>query len=311
MRLHAPQVVTHQFAQLHSLLLRQVLPTLQQTPPRVLEHFPAALTLQFPGFLCPHLIELFVKLLHHVKSIQNVHRPRGLLRAHLHVVTPHVRADELQSRERAVRNRFEKSSQTLLCPVLPNVQQTPTVGINLVHQRQVLVTPAISDFIDADRFHRFDFAMNYAPADDPLHRPKHRVPTRPEDRRGLLPAQSLGPAGQKDSVTVSRAVLAIGPGDSLDGHAAARAIDASHAVQEEHRKGPQRDELESPLAQRVVLGPLRPHLLQTGRPRPMGLDVDKDFAAVVGETSVAVNETLLLFNAAEDSPELHLVRCEA
>lgn len=58
-------------------------------------------------------------------------------------------------------------------------------------------------------------------------------------------------------------------------------------------------------------GPLRPHLLQIGRLRPWGLDVDQDFAAVVGETSVAVNETLLLFNAVEDSLELNLVRCEA
>ena len=43
----------------------------------------------------------------------------------------------------------------------------------------------------------------------------------------------------------------------------------------------------------------------------VGLDVDQDFAAVVGETGVAVHETLLLFDAVEDSLELHLVRCGA
>jgi hypothetical protein len=153
--------------------------------------------------------------------------------------------------------------------------------------------------------------VNDAPADDPQHRPKHRVPTRPEDRRRLLPAQSLGPGCQENSVTVSRAVFAIGPGNPFDGHAAARAIDASHASQEEHRNGPQRDELESPLAQRILLGAFTTALTADLSAPTVGLDVDRDFAAVVGETSVAVNEALLLFNAVEDSLDFHLVRCEA
>ncbi len=52
--------------------------------------------------------------------------------------------------------------------LLRNVQQTPTAVIGLVNPGQIVVTQAVSDFIDADRFHRFDFAMNCAPADDPM-----------------------------------------------------------------------------------------------------------------------------------------------
>ena len=310
-RLHTLQVVPHQLAHLCRLLFRQVLRTLQQAPPRVLEHFPATFPLQLPCFLRTHLIELFVELLHHVKTVQNVHRARGLLRDHRHVVAPHVRTDELQPLKGTGRNRREEPSQALLRAVLGDVQQTPTLGIDLVHQRQVLVTPPVSDFIDPDRFNPLDFTVNHAPVHDPLHRPKHSVPTRPEDRPGLLPTQAFGPGGEEDSVAVRRAVLTICPGNPLDGHAAAPAVDTPHAVEEEHRNGPQRDELEPPLTQGVVLGTFATALAADRSATAVGMDVDQDFAAIVSEAGVAVNETLLLFDAVEDSPELHLVRCEA
>lgn len=47
-------------------------------------------------------------------------------------------------------------------------------------------------------------------------------------------------------------MLALGPRYLLYRDTAAWAIDAPHAVQEEHRNRPQRNKLESPLAKRVV-----------------------------------------------------------
>ncbi len=95
-------------------------------------------------------------------------------------------------------------------------------------------------------------------------------------------------------------MLAIGPGDPLDGHAAARAVDASHAVQQEHRNGPQWDELESPLAQRVVLVAFATALAADRSAPPVSPDVNEDFVALFSQTGVAVNETFLLSDAVED-----------
>jgi len=292
------------------LLLRPVLGKLQQNKFGVLEQMASALTLQFPRFLRTNLIDLLVELLHHVEAIQDVQHAFRLLRDHRHVIAPHVRANELQPCERSFWDHVEESSQTFLRSVLGHVQQTPTIRIDLVHQRQVLVPPAVGDFIDADRFNFPDFPMNHALMDDPLHRPKHRVPTRAEDRRGLLPTEPLGPGREKNPVTVCRAVLAIGPRHPFDGHAATRAVDAAHAVQEEHRNGPERDEFESSLAERVVPRAL---LAAPATDRPTAavrMDVDQDFTAAACETWVTVDETLLLFDAVEDSLELHLVRSE-
>jgi hypothetical protein len=47
-------------------------------------------------------------------------------------------------------------------------------------------------------------------------------------------------------------VLTIAPGNLLDHHATIPAVDASHAVQQENQKAPQRNELETPLGKMIV-----------------------------------------------------------
>jgi hypothetical protein len=47
-------------------------------------------------------------------------------------------------------------------------------------------------------------------------------------------------------------VLTIAPGNLLDYHTTMPTVDASHAVEQENQKAPQRNELEAPLGKMVV-----------------------------------------------------------
>ena len=122
-----------------------------------------------------------------------MHRTFGLLGDHRHVLTPHVRADELQAFDGGFRDRAKETTQTFLGSVTGDVQQATAIGVDLVHQRQVFVAAAISDLIDADRFDGPDFTVRQSPADDPVDRAKDGVPTGAEDHRGFLPAESVWP----------------------------------------------------------------------------------------------------------------------
>jgi hypothetical protein len=64
---------------------------------------------------------------------------------------------------------------------------------------------------------------------------------------GFLPGELPRPAGQKQHIGSGQLVLTIAPGNLLDHHATIPAVDASHAVQQENQKAPQRNELETPL----------------------------------------------------------------
>lgn len=81
------------------------------------------------------------------------------------------------------------------------------------------------------------------------------------------------------------------------------------ALKEEHRNGPDRDELESPLAPRVVLGAFATTSAAKRSAPAVRVDVDEDFTAALGQPWVSVREPLLLFDGYENGPELHLVRC--
>jgi len=47
-------------------------------------------------------------------------------------------------------------------------------------------------------------------------------------------------------------VLPIAPGNLLDHHTTVPAVDASHAVEKENQKAPQRNELKTPLGKMIV-----------------------------------------------------------
>ena len=127
------------------------------------------------------------------------------------------------------------------------------------------------DFIDADRANPGEIHVISAPRDRHRDRPEHLVPAGAEDARDLLPTEALGPAREKPHVGGRQLVLPVGPGHPLDGHAAARAIDAAHHVEKEHAQAPERDELEAARRQAGrTRAPASPHPAHRGRLRRCG-----------------------------------------
>jgi hypothetical protein len=77
-------------------------------------------------------------------------------------------------------------------------------------------------------------------------------------RYGMLrpfPSTKGDPAGQKKHIGFRQCAFAVAPGNFLDSYnATAATIDATHGVQEEHEKPPQRDELKASLGELVITG---------------------------------------------------------
>jgi len=102
-------------------------------------------------------------------------------------------------------------------------------------------------------------------------------------------------------------LLALAPRHPLDGHAACRAIDPPHRVDEEHRDVPERHELEPSRRKPVVSRPL---LAASRADRPAvgpGLDVDLEFRLdqAVHEADPRVDERLVPLDAVENTLEMH------
>src|SRR6056297_513242 len=190
-----------------------------------------------------------------MKAIKDMHRIGGALCDHVHVLSPHVGANELQACQRRLRNRLEESSQAVLGAVFGDVQPAPTTLVDLVDQRQIPVPSLVRNFVDAECFDVPDLPVHQSPTHDPVDRSENRVPTAAEDCGSFLPGEPLGPAGQEDPVAISRLMLAVGPGDSLDLHAAIGTLDTTHRIDEVHRDCPQWHELETTLEQTIVAGP--------------------------------------------------------
>src|ERR1019366_6322596 len=111
---------------------------------------------------------------------------------------------------------------------------------------------AVSAPVFADGADRLQRAMLQAPADHILDGVAHLVPGGVERLGGFLPGELPRPAGQKQHIGSGQLVLTIAPGNLLDHHATIPAVDASHAVQQENQKAPQRNELEAPLGKMIV-----------------------------------------------------------
>jgi hypothetical protein len=107
------EVVLQQVPERQVLLGRQILRTLQQQPPRLLQNRLISLASQLLRFARTNLVDRLVQMTHDVKPIQNVDRLRGLLRHHLQVGTPHVAAHIPQTRRPLLAEPAEEAKQRL------------------------------------------------------------------------------------------------------------------------------------------------------------------------------------------------------
>ena len=144
-----------------------------------------------------------------------------------------------------------------------------------------------------------------------MHGVPHRVadvlPGGVEHRGDFHPGKPPRPTSQEPLVVDRQPALARRPGNTLDRHAALRAVHAAHGVNEDHGDLPQRDELEPPFVQAVIprtaLAAARADGPAVG-PRP-----DRDFQrgphGILAPARRAVDEGRVTSHAVEDSLELH------
>jgi hypothetical protein len=151
--------------------------------------------------------------------------------------------------------------------------------------------------------------MRQPPAHGHGHRPEHVVPGGVKDLGHARPTQPLRPRGQKPRVGRGELVLALGPGNGLHPHPAARALHSLPGIDEEDGQAPQGDELEAPGGQRVVAGAgsLTPRAPRLAIGAAMQLDLQMQPPGRFPEPHGAVYEAGLRLQPIQDSLELHPV----
>ena len=102
-------------------------------------------------------------------------------------------------------------------------------------------------------------------------------------------------------------MFAVGPRHFLDRNAASATGNAAHRVNKKHRDSPQGHELKPPLAERIVTWSFATTAAANRSASLVRSERNQSRCPVLVPSDVVVNEALLLFNAIEDSLELHLV----
>src|SRR6202049_4167351 len=148
----------------------------------------------------------------------------------------------------------EKCSKLLTGGFLADPQQSDAALLDLIDQGEVLVAFGILDLIDADRLDRPEMAVFEPPRHHIFHRLADLVPTGAERHGGFLPGQLACPVGEKQHIGLGELVLAARPWQLFDPHPAGPAIDAPHAVKQQHHEAPERDEFEAAQAEVIIAG---------------------------------------------------------
>src|SRR5207249_4833427 len=76
---------------------------------------------------------------------------------------PHVRADEFDAFRQRLADAPEELLETLDGAVLADPQQSRAALLDLVDERQILVTSGVLDLVDADRLDRSEIAVLQPP----------------------------------------------------------------------------------------------------------------------------------------------------
>ena len=151
--------------------------------------------------------------------------------------------------------------------------------------------------------------MRQAPLHGHRDGSEHVVPGGVKRLGHRRPAQPPGPDGQKPRVGRRELVLALGPGNGLDSHAASATLHAVSGVQKEDGEAPQGHELEAPRRQRVVAraGLLTPRAARPAMGPRAQFDLEVQPSGLFAEPDGTVHEPGLLLEAIQDSLHLHPV----
>src|SRR5262249_11306785 len=108
---------------------------------------------------------------------------------------------------------------------------------------------------------------------------------------GFLPREFSRPSGQEEHVWLGEMMLAVAPGNFLDHHAAATAVHAAHAVEEEDQESPEGNEFEAPLREMIVTGRRLVAARADGRRTLAWPNFDFDAFLVLTPARVLINES--------------------
>ena len=149
-----------------------------------------------------------------------------------------------------------KEASRALFGSLMGVPEQSLGAADLVDKCEGGVAAAPLDLVHADCLDPGEITMGDAPQNGVVHSLKHVFPCRLEGDSSLFPRQPLRLSSEEPAVRRRQMLLALGPRHAIYGHAALRAIDPPQGVDEEHRDGPQRDELEPSGREPIVAGTL-------------------------------------------------------
>src|SRR3990170_1867828 len=309
MAAHALQIVFEQLRELHCLLIREILASLEQTPARVLQHRLIAILLQ-AGRLGPsHFVQRLIHLLHDVKAVQDVHDLRQLLGNDVQVRLPHVATDKTDGLTRLVVESLEESSQAVLRALSGDPQQSFHPLLDLVDQRQVVMSPLPLDLIHANRLERTEILVEDAPENRVFDRLKDVPPRGAEDCGHFLPGQIFGPTGQEPTIARRQMALSHRPRHTLDRHAAGGAVHPPQGIHEVHGHSPEGHKLKPPLRKPIITGSptTAARANRPSIPARMQLNLERRLLLACHPVNFSVHKGLERFNAIEDSLQLHPV----
>lgn len=186
------------------------------------------------------LVNRFVELAHDVEAIKNVQRLWCLFGDDLQVRSLHIAAEELEFGTSFRAELLEELQQRLGLAFRTAPDQPPGTGVNLIHQRQILVPFENGNLVNADLSNALKASVGKTVIDDEHNGPEDRISTGLKNSGCLLPGQSLRPTGKKDLVRNGRSFLAVGPGQSLNLDAMLRTFDSAWRVAEKGLKRPDR-----------------------------------------------------------------------
>ena len=249
------EVVAQEIAQPEVLVGAEILAVAEQQPARLLEDRRATLAFHAAGFLGTDVVECLVHVGDDVEAVENVQRFGAVFADELQIGFPHVGADEYDFGNNVLAHGGEESLEGFDGSLFAYPEQAGDADINLVDQRQVLVTLGILDLVYSDGIDLSQSPVLEAPGDHVLDRIEDLLPGSTKRFGSFFPGHPAGPAGQEQHVGSGQRAFAIAPRDFFDDDgAAAAAIDTSHGVQQEDEESPNGDELETPLRELIVAG---------------------------------------------------------
>ena len=219
---------------------------------------------------------------------------------------PHIRADKLDLRRQLRSDHDKELPECFHGSFLADPQKTDSAGIDLVHQRQILLPFGVLNLVHSNGADRSQHPMFQPKGDQIGNRIVDLVPGGAKRFGGFLPRQFASPMPKKMHVNLGRRVLPHAPRDFFDYDTALLAVDAPHAIHQEDQIAPDTYELKPPRRARLVVtggGFVTARANRTSSfSRP---DVDQNGLPGFVETGFAVNESRDRMTLVQNSGKAH------